>query len=286
MGNGCCVAMPQFDLEARTRDLPDLLAQRSISEDPPPSEVDIALPRLVGDSDTLTLTEDYDSLAGAGGPYKVVPKNLLANPVLADGLTDWTVTTASAHTVSSSQVSTDPLLQAAVQTALQLELTGSTGSGNTTITQAVDEGIVGGDTASFEAWVRLEGLVGSASVRMLVRALDMNGVQQGVSSIATRSSASTDWVLLKTEGYDLPAVGHFITVTWTEPGDGGSVILRYDVRFRETGTAAWTTHDAGGAMSYTIGGLDAATQYDVQVRAVNANGEGDWSSTVTETTGS
>lgn len=278
--------MPRYDFEARTRDLPDMLAQRSISEEPPLAEVSIALPRLISDSNTLTLAEDYDSFAGVGGPYRVVPKNLLANPVLDDGLTGWTVTAASVHTVSSSQVSTDPLIQAAVQTALQLELTGSTGSGTTRITQTATEGIVGGDTASFEAWVRLEDRVGNVSLRMLVRALDTNGVQQGVSTIRTRSSASTDWVLLNTEGYDLPAVGHFITVTWNEPGDGGSTIRRYDVRFRETGTQAWTTHNAGGGTSYTIGGLDASTQYDVQVRAVNDNGDGDWSVTVRETTGS
>ena len=39
----------------------------------------------------------------------------------------------------------------------------------------------------------------------------------------------------------------------------------------------WTT--GGGALQYTLTGLNSGTEYDLQVRAVNANGDGPWSST-------
>ena len=73
-----------------------------------------------------------------------------------------------------------------------------------------------------------------------------------------------------------------LTITWEEPTyTGSSTITAYDVRYRETGVTdwqpvlqnAWTS----GALEYTISGLTSNTEYDVQVRAVNANGDGAWS---------
>ena len=61
-------------------------------------------------------------------------------------------------------------------------------------------------------------------------------------------------------------------------------ITAYDVRHIETGAdetddANWTVEDnawTSGALLYTITILDNGTQYDVQVRAVNSNGDGTW----------
>ena len=57
----------------------------------------------------------------------------------------------------------------------------------------------------------------------------------------------------------------------------------------ETDDANWTVEDPAwesgdGTLSTTISGLTDSTEYDVQVRAVNANGDGDWSTTETGTT--
>ncbi|MDE2993673.1 MAG: S8 family serine peptidase, partial [Chloroflexota bacterium] len=74
-----------------------------------------------------------------------------------------------------------------------------------------------------------------------------------------------------------------ITISWEEPSyTGSSTITAYDVRYRETGTTDWAQQDnawrtRGGALEYTISGLTANTEYDVQVRAVNGNGDGAWS---------
>ena len=77
-----------------------------------------------------------------------------------------------------------------------------------------------------------------------------------------------------------------LKVAWTAPvGETG--ITAYDVRHIETSEDEaddnkWTVLDdawTSGALEYTITGLDNGTQYDVQVRAVNPNGDGTWSGT-------
>ena len=85
-----------------------------------------------------------------------------------------------------------------------------------------------------------------------------------------------------------------LTVEWSAPAsDGGADITAYDVRYiltsaDETVDANWTIEDnvwtsASGALDSTVSGLTTDVQYDVQVRAVNAAGDGLWSATETGT---
>ena len=77
-----------------------------------------------------------------------------------------------------------------------------------------------------------------------------------------------------------------LAVAWTAPA-GETGITAYDVRHIETSEdetddTKWTVVDNAwtlGTLEYTITGLDNGTQYDVQVRAVNSNGDGTWSGT-------
>ena len=91
-----------------------------------------------------------------------------------------------------------------------------------------------------------------------------------------------------TRGMDL------LVISWSAPAsDGGSEITAYDLRYIETAADEtvdsnwtvvediWTT--GSGDLQYTLTGLTADTQYDIQVRAVNAVGDGPWSATVTGT---
>ena len=87
--------------------------------------------------------------------------------------------------------------------------------------------------------------------------------------------------------------GGSLAVAWTAPTNpGGSTITAYDVRYiqtadDETDDANWTVVDDAwttGSLTYTIAGLPENTEYDVQVRAVNATGDGAWSGTTTGTT--
>ena len=99
---------------------------------------------------------------------------------------------------------------------------------------------------------------------------------------------------------DAPTIGSVtpeldsLAISWSPPlNDGGSDITAYDLRHIETSADetvdsnwtvvedVWTT--GGGALEYTLTGLTADIQYDIQVRAVNAEGDGPWSETVTGT---
>ena len=86
-----------------------------------------------------------------------------------------------------------------------------------------------------------------------------------------------------------------LNLSWSAPGDdGGAPITAYDLRHIETGAADksdgnWTqvarvSTTGSGPLQYSLTGLTGSTGYDVQVRAVNAAGESEWSPTVTETT--
>ena len=81
-----------------------------------------------------------------------------------------------------------------------------------------------------------------------------------------------------------------LLVSWSAPSsNGGSDIIAYDLRRIETGAmdkadANWSEEQdawTSGDLEYTVSGLSNGTEYDVQVRAVNTNGDGAWSTTVT-----
>ena len=86
-----------------------------------------------------------------------------------------------------------------------------------------------------------------------------------------------------------------LTVSWREPTQtGGSAITAYDLRHIRSDAPskadpAWTVIQdvwgGSGVLSHELTGLKGGVQYDVQVRAVNAGGDGPWSATVTGTTG-
>ena len=82
-----------------------------------------------------------------------------------------------------------------------------------------------------------------------------------------------------------------ITITWSGPAsDGGSHITSYDLRYirsdsDDSDDANWTLREdfSRTASSYRIGGLTNGVAYHVQVRAVNAAGDGAWSQRQTRT---
>ena len=88
--------------------------------------------------------------------------------------------------------------------------------------------------------------------------------------------------------------GGSLAISWTAPSsDGGSAVTAYDLRHIETSAdetvdSNWTVVDdvwttGGGTLQYTLTGLTGGTQYDLQIRAVNAGGDGPWSATATGT---
>ena len=87
---------------------------------------------------------------------------------------------------------------------------------------------------------------------------------------------------------------HSLTVTWRPPIETrGLTPITYDLRYiptdaDETVEANWTLVDSIWKigfypLEYVLTGLTAGAQYDVQLRAVNAGGNGPWSATATGT---
>ncbi len=83
-----------------------------------------------------------------------------------------------------------------------------------------------------------------------------------------------------------------LTVTWSAPGFmRGGDITAYDLRYiptvaDETNDSNWNVIEGvwrtgGGELTAQVTGLAGNTWYDVQVRAVNATGPGNWSATAT-----
>ena len=70
-----------------------------------------------------------------------------------------------------------------------------------------------------------------------------------------------------------------LDVSWTAPDmTGKPAVSDYDVRYRKSSESTWRSHSfSGTGTSTTITGLTQNTRYEVQVRAVNDEGEGPWS---------
>ena len=84
-----------------------------------------------------------------------------------------------------------------------------------------------------------------------------------------------------------PGIGHeALVVTWTAPANEGPAITSYVVQYRvEDSGDEWDQVTVGGSgLETTVSELESGTKYEVQVRAVNDEGEGPWSESGTAET--
>ena len=94
---------------------------------------------------------------------------------------------------------------------------------------------------------------------------------------AQRPAAVSDVVVVP-----VPRSTRSLTVSWSAPDNAGKpAITGYDVRYADADETNWTTvrQDDAAHTSLIITGLIPNGYYDVQVRALNADGSGPWSST-------
>ena len=76
-----------------------------------------------------------------------------------------------------------------------------------------------------------------------------------------------------------------LTVSWSAPANAGPAIDDYDVQYREGTGGSWTDGGhTGTATTATLSSLSENTSYQVQVRATNDEGTGDWSDSGSGTT--
>lgn len=75
-------------------------------------------------------------------------------------------------------------------------------------------------------------------------------------------------------------------VSWTAPMQDGThgAATSYTVQWRIAGTSSWTQQSGISGTNYTISGLSAATEYDVQIQAVNGSGDSAFTGTASATT--
>ena len=118
-----------------------------------------------------------------------------------------------------------------------------------------------------------------SSYSVVVKVDDGNG---GTATIAV--SVFVDDVDEPPEAPDEPVVvlataRDTLSVSWTAPvNEGRPAIDGYDLRYRKAGETNWTDGPQGDTgTSVVITGLDEGAYYEVQVRATNDEGDGDWS---------
>ena len=112
------------------------------------------------------------------------------------------------------------------------------------------------------------------SVRVSAR--DRRGGVDGI--IVTISVENVDEPPARPAAPDLKATSHStLTVNWTAPDNQGPEITDYDLQYREADGKFKDVEYGSTGISMTLSDLKPETVYEVQVRAINAEGVSPWS---------
>ena len=134
----------------------------------------------------------------------------------------------------------------------------------------------------------ISGLSNGAGYDVQVRAVTADGVGDWSDSVKANPRTTPGAASIES----LTSEDGTLTILWSAPSEnGGSEITGYDLRYIRSDAAdktdqQWTEHQAlwtSGQLAFTLSGLENDAKYDVQVRATNLAGAGEWSSTVTGT---
>ena len=123
----------------------------------------------------------------------------------------------------------------------------------------------------------------TASYTVIVKADDGNGGTDTITVTITVTDVTEPPVAVNDVAVvPVRRTTDSLTVSWSAPDNAGKpAITGYDVRYSDDGDTNWTTvRQDAPSTSVIITGLAPNEYYDVQVRAINADGSGPWSSTV------
>ena len=144
-----------------------------------------------------------------------------------------------------------------------------------------------GKTGAWQAWQELSHFTADTSVTMTgmynhveyqVKVAAVNGVGTSLYTPVATGIYDPQWVPGEPPNVEFEPGDGRIKVTWREPWNlGNPQLTGYRVQYRVDGSADWlpaTPYSVGrSARSYTITGLTNCTTYQVQVWAVNAEGD-------------
>ena len=75
-----------------------------------------------------------------------------------------------------------------------------------------------------------------------------------------------------------------ISTSWSAPAQSSQPVTSYNVQYKKDSDAAFTTLAGTGVdTSVDLTGLDPASTYQIRVRAVSSNGDGEWSTISADT---
>ena len=219
--------MPRIEAEIRSRDLEQMIAEPTITEEPAPIGIGITITRLLSQTDRLTLSDEFNYLLINSSPaFYVVPRNLLENSNFEDTIdimsgsgvsVDWAHSINSAHTLDIQSSREQVLHQLGLITSAKFDLTNSTGSGISELTQR------SGITATGEVNV-ISGEVTSIDITYggfeyefapTVTIMDTSGSGSGAiaTAILTNGEVTDVTIIDRGSGYDTSTT----TVTFSTP---------------------------------------------------------------------
>ena len=133
---------------------------------------------------------------------------------------------------------------------------------NSTATTYAHTGLASGDTRHYR-----------------VSAINANGAGTA-SNVDSATTLQVPAAVSNVVAVPVPRTTDSLQVSWSAPDNAGKPTLTgYDVRYREEDVNWTTVRQDAPSTSVIIAGLGSSNFYDVQVRALNADGSGPWSST-------
>ena len=195
--------MPRIESELRSRDLIQLLAEPTITEEAPPTEIGVEVVRLVGQSDAVTLIESRGT-AILGPRYYVPARNLLVNSQFIIDLGAWT-SEFSTHHLGAQEWNTEYVnVPRQTTTSAFLEIIVSAAAGDSMLWQEIS--VASGDPFSFEAWLRIVNLTGTAQAGLEVTFRQADSTIISTHTLMGLTSATAEFMLIGVTGLVVPSM--------------------------------------------------------------------------------
>ena len=139
------------------------------------------------------------------------------------------------------------------------------------------------DGVSTATTATVTGLTNDLSYDFRVSAI--NAIGTGAASSVVSGTPTPPTAPNQVQSVEVTAVNQQVLIHWDVPSDGGSALTDYLVEYKLSSAGVWTTFSDGVSTSIktVITGLANDTTYNFRISAINAEGTGTVSSTVSTT---